>query len=333
MESRSDTRTELNSLEKRIQALSEPSPPRPSATIAEALAGEKVPVGVWRKSRECQKIRSSSYFQKACAAVLGLRAELAAAKDYERFNQRARELREILATTPTMATSDPLPQAFSATVGHVVPLDGTVGIALLLAAVTEIFSCFGLAFLRVLKNGKPPAPSAVVRDDPMRDGEDCNEHTELIARPVLGTTHNGALPADSPIPRSSLKTVAVGSRQGNRPHHKDGGGAPSNVISLRKDNRTTKVEREAKRSSAPASPDNLSSPASNVPAFVRNRLRSAAGASISASEIHAAYQHWCASQGQEPRSQQKLGVDLAGLGLSKWKSCGRIHYRDVQLAA
>lgn len=70
METRSETRAELENLEKRLKVLSEPSPPRPSATVAGALTGEKVPVGVWRKSHECQKIRSSSYFQKACSAVI-----------------------------------------------------------------------------------------------------------------------------------------------------------------------------------------------------------------------------------------------------------------------
>ena len=129
---------------------SHPAPPRPSKTLAEALAVEKVPPGVWRDSEECQSIRDSKYFQSACAKVLELRRELAAAKDYEQLDVRARELRQVLAGTPLVATSDPLPEAFAATLGRLLPLDGRVGVALLLTLVIEIMSCFELAALRAL---------------------------------------------------------------------------------------------------------------------------------------------------------------------------------------
>ena len=97
MEVRSGTRAELDAVEKRLGVLSQPIPPRPSKTLAEALAVEKVPPGVWRDSRECQSIRDSKYFQLACAKVLDLHRELAAAKDYEQLDVRARELRQVLA--------------------------------------------------------------------------------------------------------------------------------------------------------------------------------------------------------------------------------------------
>ena len=99
-EIRSDTKAELATVEKRLEVLSQPMPPRPLKTLAEALAAEKVPPGVWRDSQECQSIRDSKYFQAACAKVLELRRELAAAKDYEQLDTRARELRQALAATP-----------------------------------------------------------------------------------------------------------------------------------------------------------------------------------------------------------------------------------------
>jgi hypothetical protein len=37
------------------------------------------------------------------------------------------------------------------------------------------------------------------------------------------------------------------------------------------------------------------------------------------------------SQGRAPLSQQKLGAELTLLGFARWKSCGLIRYRDVQL--
>ena len=151
MEVRSDAKTELAAVEKRLEVLSQPAPPRPSKTLVEALAVEKVPPGVWRDSRECQSIRDSKYFQLACAKVLDLRRELAAAKkDYEQLDVRARELRQALAATPLVATSDPLPEAFAATLGRLLPLDSRVGVALLLTLVIEIMSCFELAALRAL---------------------------------------------------------------------------------------------------------------------------------------------------------------------------------------
>ena len=79
-----------------------------------------------------------------------LRRELAAAQDYERLSARAGELRKGLAAAPIVATSDPLPAAFSATLGRVLPIGGTEGVALLLTLVVEIISCFGLAGLRAL---------------------------------------------------------------------------------------------------------------------------------------------------------------------------------------
>ena len=113
-----------------------------------------MPPGVWRDSQECQSIRDSKYFQSACAKVLELRRELAAARDYEELDVRARELRLALAGTPLVATSDPLPEAFAATLGRLLPLDGRIGVALLLTLVIEIMSCFGLAALRALGEGR-----------------------------------------------------------------------------------------------------------------------------------------------------------------------------------
>src|SRR5204862_3894755 len=116
---------ELVTLEQQLAALSRPMPPRPAKTVREALAGERVPSGIWRDSQECGSIQESVHFAKACAQVVQLRRELAAAEDYERLSARTAELRKGLAEAPIVATSDPLPAAFSATLGRVLPLGGT----------------------------------------------------------------------------------------------------------------------------------------------------------------------------------------------------------------
>ena len=150
MEVRSNTKAELTSVEQQLAALSRPAPPRPARTVREALAAERVPASVWLDSQECSRIQESAHFARACAQVVQLRRELAAALDFERLASRATELRKGLAEAPIVATSDPLPAAYSATLGRLVPLGGSEGVALLLTIAVELISCFGLAGLSVL---------------------------------------------------------------------------------------------------------------------------------------------------------------------------------------
>jgi hypothetical protein len=112
MEVRGNAKTELASAEQQLAALSRPAPPRPVKTVAEALSATRVPNGVWKDSHECAAIQESAYFARACAQVVQLHRELAAAGDYERLSMRAGELRKGLAAAPIVATSDPLPAAF-----------------------------------------------------------------------------------------------------------------------------------------------------------------------------------------------------------------------------
>ena len=153
-EVRADTKAELASVEQQLAALSRPAPPRPIATVRQALASERVPAGVWRDTEECNSIQESAHLAKACGQVVQLRRELAAAQDYERLSARAAELRSKLATTPIVAAADPLPMAFAATLGRVLPIGGTEGVSTLLTLVIETMACFGLAGLTALSNGR-----------------------------------------------------------------------------------------------------------------------------------------------------------------------------------
>jgi hypothetical protein len=128
-----NVQADLKSVEQQLDSLSHPRPPRPVKTVRAALAATRVPPGIWRDSRECAAIQESAYFAKACAQVVQLRTELTAAEDYERLSARAKELRKSLAETPITATSDPLPKAFSVTLGRLLPVGGTEGVAMLLA--------------------------------------------------------------------------------------------------------------------------------------------------------------------------------------------------------
>jgi hypothetical protein len=315
METRSNKRAELEKIEQRLEVLSKPHPPRPAMTVSEALAREQVPAGVWRKSRECQRIRRSKYFQKACAQVLELRTELAAAQDYERLNRKAEDLRKALAASPIVATSDPLPESFDSTVGRVVPFEGKVGIALLITVVTEIFSCFGLAALRALRpQAAPPnvagATSLLPREPEVpwwsRQSPKTTPASSRIIPPWSETGYS--LPHGAPGRDASTALPGVGAPVVRRPQSEAA-------------HATREGPAGSRRTSIP----------SNVPAFVRDRLRNSTGQWTTAAALFEAYKAWCATRGETPVSQQKLGVELKQLKLGKWKSNGRMHYRDVEL--
>ena len=327
MESRTNNKSELGDLERRLTVLSQPMPPRPSRSVAAALADERVPVGAWRDSHECASIRGSRYFEKACSKVLGLRRELAVAKDYEMIEVRVGELRHALATAPIVATQDPLPKAFAATLGRLVPLDGDVGVAFLLTLVVEIMSCFGLAAVRVVgeHQGREATSVAWV----------AKQTKKCLPRQRPGTSTRGAtavrktLAASAMriIPQSSPETVSVGVLP------IDGSAKPpSNVFAMRPSRRIQAPSRDC-QGHLRASMRTSTEVAAHVNEFILLRVRPAAGASVGASDLRAAYEDWCTSRACEPLSQQKLGAELTELGFARWKSCGLIRYKGVRLAA
>jgi hypothetical protein len=69
----------------------------------------------------------------------------------------------------------------------------------------------------------------------------------------------------------------------------------------------------------------------HVSAFVGERLQKIDGASIAFSELRSGYEVWCAERGE--LSLPRFAAVLTALGYEKWKSCGLIRYRGLQLAA
>ena len=72
---------------------------------------------------------------------------------------------------------------------------------------------------------------------------------------------------------------------------------------------------------------------SHVAAFVRERLRNAPGASLAAKDLRVAYEAWCTKQGHQRLTVPKFAAELKALGYGKWKSCGLMRYRGLQLVA
>ena len=70
--------------------------------------------------------------------------------------------------------------------------------------------------------------------------------------------------------------------------------------------------------------------------IARGGLRTGAtpkGALVLFKDLQAAYDGWCASRGHIPLSTPKFAEALEELGYTKWKSCGRMRYRNPELIA
>ena len=229
MEVRGNAKAELTSIEQQLAMLSRPTPPRPVKTVAEALASTNVPSGVWKNSHECAAIQDGAYFAKPCADTVQLRRELAAAQDHERLSARAAELRQSLAVAPIVSTSDPLPAAFAATLGRLVPVGGAEGVALLLTMVVEIVSCFGLAALSALC-----APASHQRlPASLSQGSLLNAHV----RDVPGASLRGTLPTvpkskPGTLPKPSLEAAASERADTRGQRSKAACNPPSNVVAM-----------------------------------------------------------------------------------------------------
>jgi hypothetical protein len=418
MEVRGNLKAELNFVEQQLAALIRPTPPRPTKSVRAALAATSVPPGIWKDSRECAAIQESAYFAKACAQVVQLRTELTAAQDYEHLSGRANELRERLAETPIIATSDPLPTAFSATLGRLLPVGGTEGLAMLLTMVVEIISCFGLAGLRRLcisgdqttAAGKSDVYSlSEVRDDPGRAHRSMNEILPEPAKSVLPSSSqkraaacdskprsrareeragsssnvvqkmqapsspqrsdaapqgmeggsagredvcspsvvrddpgreqrgtNKILPesAKSALPSSSLKSAAVvGYSKPRNRAREEHAGSSSNVVQMRHAPSSLQRSDTARQLVKGGSAGSPCTAGSHVTAFVQDRLRITPGPSVGATDLRYAYIAWCTKYGYTPLLWQKFSAELEAMGFTKWKSCGRMRYRDLQLVA
>jgi hypothetical protein len=332
MEARVNSKAELAAIEQQLATLSRPTPPRPVKTVREALAAERVPPSVWQDSNECAKIHDSAHFAKACAQVVQLRGELAASEDYERLSVKATEMREALAEVPIVATADPLPSAFRATLGQLLPLGGTEGVALLLTIVVELISGFGPAAIRTLwcarkqlqRSGTPAEGSLVVLAG------------EAVAS--AGTSQWASRQAPSPsqeviLPNPSLRAIPSRRASQQKVSGREASNAPSNVLPMRPRTPPGPPPEGGSLSLPSQTSGDLPKERSHVLAFDQQRLQRTKGVSAPAKELRAAYEDWCTAQGFKPLSVPKFSAELKRLGCGKYKSCGRMRYRDLELIA
>ncbi len=254
-----------------------------------------------------------------------LRRELAAAQEYERLSARATELRGRLAEAPIVPTSDPLPAAFSDTLGRVLPLGGAEGVALLLTMVVELMSCFGLAGLSALYRGRAEREPGTPEKGSL----------PAVLPPSL-EAEGGTSPAtrQSPslrtLPKPSLRPVASGRGSFREPANREASKSPSNVVPMRPGYPSTALPEEASLTAQGRIPE--IEIGSHVADFVRERLQTSNGSSLAAGKLHVAYGAWCGTHNHKPLSMPKFAAELKALGYRKWKSCGLIRYAVCSLA-
>ena len=121
---------------------------RPTDVIKAELASAAVPLHIWRRSRQCLDLTLEES-RLACAPVLGLRKELAAAEAAERLEAQVVAGRTQLATASVAGSvADPQASALARLTGAV---EGTIrtGIALLLAGLIEVGSALGFTLVSV----------------------------------------------------------------------------------------------------------------------------------------------------------------------------------------
>lgn len=139
-------------------------PQRPSSVIRADLDATVIDPKIWQWTRRCAELHNQ-LAQRACAPVLGLRRELAAADEAKRLETKAATARTQLATAPVVG---PQPDPPATAIARITGVDeGTVrvGFALLLAGLVEAGSALGLALVSVTGRPNPPhsVPGAVSR--------------------------------------------------------------------------------------------------------------------------------------------------------------------------
>ena len=221
---------------------------------------------------------------------------------------------------------DPLPAAFSATLGRLLPLGGAEGVALLLTMVVELMSCFGLAGLSALHRGRDEREPGTPDADSLAAGVPVSLEAEGGTPPATRQS-----PSLRTLPKPSLKPAATGRGSFRKPMSREASKSPSNVVPMRPGHPSTSLPEGASLTAQGRIPE--IEIASHVPAFVRERLETSSRSSLAAGELHVAYEAWCGTHNYKPLSMPKFAAELKALGYRKWKSCGLIRYRGLRFAA
>ena len=294
---------------------------RPPDVIRTELAAAAVPQHIWRRSRQCHDLTLEEV-RLACAPVLGLRRELAAAEAAERLEAQLVAGRAQLATVAVPGSvADPQASALAWLTGVD---EGAVrtGIALLLAGLIEVGSALGFTLVSMATARNPQPPSSTPSNAPGSPDTARRARARRAATPNVRdrrvqTRHKEAEAAGNPKRGSCVDSCPLaGSR--DMPSLPPSQPAPG----LQVHSRTTRQ---------------LSSSAATLDRWVQSRLDVDLAGSIPAREAYADFCNWARTAGIEPCTETRFGRDFTArvipLGGVKVKRRDRAYYHGVMFKA
>jgi hypothetical protein len=282
---------------------------RPSAVIKAQLAEAAVPLHIWRRSHQCSD-PTVEESRSACAPVLGLRKELAAAEAAERLEAQLVAGRAELATAPVAGSvADPQAGALARLLG----LDEAAvrtGVALLLAGLIEAGSALGFTLVSVAtgRNSKPTTPPHYDRPGPSNaagPSERARPFSNGYSRRprATQTRHRGAPAAHQARIRRCDGSCLAASTDGRR--------TPRFVAAAPTNTEWRKV----------------------IECWVQTRVNAGAGGSIPARKAYLDFCNWVRSAGIEPCTETRFGRLLSALvvqlGGRKMKRRDRAYYQGL----
>jgi hypothetical protein len=290
---------------------------RPFDVIKAELASVAVAPNIWRRSRHCADLALEES-RLACAPVLGLRKELAAAEAADRLEGQLVAGRAQLATVPVGGSiADPQASALAKLTGVDEATIRTY-VALLLAALIEAGSALGFALVSVATAHNPPPPAP---------GQ------------VLGPTNTPRLRANAQhasATNSTTRRVQTGLAVG-----------PASHVAERESSTGHSRRRYSGAILSASSPSPAPGSkawrdaildATNADAFerwIRERLKVDATGRIPAREAYTDFCRWARAMDIAPGTQTRFGRDfsarIAHLGGKKMKRRDRTYYEGVGL--
>lgn len=91
------------------------------------------------------------------------------------------------------------------------------------------------------------------------------------------------------------------------------------------DNKSATVEPER------VQPQRLQAPDDDIERYFKDRIETAEGVSLTATELYEDYCEWCASKDKEPLAMPTFGREVSEMNLTKAKIAGRIRYIGIAL--
>jgi hypothetical protein len=302
---------------------------RPVAVVGAELAATAVPPHIWQRTNACAEATIPES-QTACAPILRLRKELAAAESAARLESRVEAGRTQLDTLP-MAASSTDPQ-----VGALVRLTGQdeatirTGLALFLAALIEAGSALGFTLLSAATGTTtPPAqPGTVPRSKPATHRLDPPLASAGAGYAVTGSKSPSRAPRPAPRPERAT------SRHRNPPQCDTeevvAGTTPPQPASSNAPKSNTELGHHV---SAPR----MSPGDTAIRRWAQSRIEVNPAAEVPARAAYEDFGRWCRAQQIESCSETRFGrvftTRISELGGCKVKRRDRAYYVGVSLAA